>query len=43
MAIFIIAPLLIGVNSSRKEFAPIGANSFLEELTHFGMVSLPKD
>ena len=25
----------IGVNSDRKEFAPTGANSFLEELTLF--------
>ena len=27
--------LLKGVNSERKEFAPTGANSFLEELTLF--------
>ena len=28
-------PFPVWVNSSRKEFAPIGANSFLEELTPF--------
>ena len=27
------APLLIGVNSDRREFAPGGANSFLSDLT----------
>ena len=33
--IFILPAFLKGVNPKRKEFAPLGANSFLSELTPF--------
>ena len=33
----------MGVNFSKKEFAPRGANFFLEELTPFGTASLSRE
>ena len=40
--IYISASIHIWVKSKRKEFAPIGANSFLSEKTHFGRDLLPR-
>ena len=42
LVIFILVYLSMMVSSSRKEFAPVGANSFLKELTSFwkGFVTL---
>ena len=38
-----LPPFSIGVSSQRKEFAPLGANSFLKRRPHFGKVLLPRE